>query len=146
MARTIYQPPKQSTFGQIVDSIVILSAVFLALWLPIYFNLAGADTKEILPPGVTHTVTQDADGNDVHAWTGLTWEALGQNPTMQAQWEKLGYSIEQAAGLITVWFDYEINWLLAFITAVVVIGYFAILLYFSEREYKQVIAEKFDKR
>ncbi len=145
MAKSVYQPPRQSTIGQIVDSVVILAAVFLALWLPIYFNLAGADTKEILPAGVTHTVTQDANGEDVHTWTGLTWEALGQNPTMQAQWEKLGYSIEQAAGLITVWFDYEINLLLAFVSAVLVSGYFALLLYYSEREYKEVIAEKFDK-
>src|SRR5262245_13674618 len=135
MAKSIYQPPKQSAIGQIFDSVVILGAVFLALWLPIAANLAGADTKEILPPGVTHTVTLDAAGEKIHTWTGLTWEVLGQNPTMQAQWEKLGYSIEDAAALITVWFDYEINWLLAFITAIVVIGYFAILLYFSEREY-----------
>jgi hypothetical protein len=145
MAKSIYQPPRQSTIGQIFDSAVILVAVFVALWVPIYFEMAGADTKEILPPGVTHTVTQDANGEDVHTWTGLTWEALGQNPTMQAQWEKLGYSIEDAAGLITVWFDYEINWLLALVSAILVIGYFAILLYYSEREYKEVIAEKFEK-
>lgn len=145
MAKSIYQPPRQSTIGQIIDSVVILGAVFLALWLPIAANLAGADTKEILPPNVTHTVAQDADGNDVHTWTGLTWEGLGQNPTMQAQWEKLGYTIEEAAGLITVWFDYEINWLLAVVTAVLVIGYFAILLFYSEREYKEIIAEKFDR-
>jgi hypothetical protein len=63
---------------------------------------------------------------------------------MQAQWEKLGYSIEDAAGLITVWFNYEINWLLALVSAILVVGYFAILLYYSEREYKEVIAEKFD--
>jgi hypothetical protein len=145
MAKSIYQPPKQSTIGQIIDSVVILGAVFLALWLPIAANLAGADTREILPPNVTHTISQDAEGKDVHTWTGLTWEGLGQNATMQAQWEKLGYTIEDAAGLITVWFDYEINWLLAFVSAVLVIGYFAILLYYSEREYKEIIAEKFDK-
>jgi hypothetical protein len=141
MAKSAYQPPKQSTLGQIIDSVVILGAVFLALWLPIAANLAGADTKQILPPGVT--IAENADGSKT--WTGLTWEGLGQNATMQAQWEKLGYSIEDAAGLITVWFDYEINWLLALVTAVVVIGYFAILLYYSEREYKEVIAEKFDR-
>ena len=145
MAKPIYQPPRQSTIGQIFDSAVILIAVFVALWVPIAYELAGADTREILPPNVTHTVTQDAEGNDVHTWTGLTWEGLGQNPTMQAQWEKPGKPIEEAAGLITVWFNYEIDWLLALLTAVVVIGYFAILLYFSEREYKEVIAEKFDK-
>jgi hypothetical protein len=146
MAKSIYQPPRQSTIGQIIDSVVILGAVFLALWLPIYYELAGADTKEILPPGVTHTIAQDAEGKDVHTWTGLTWEALGQNQTMQAQWEKLGYTIEDAAGLITVWFDYEINWLLALVSAILVVGYFAILLYYSEREYKEVIAEKFDNK
>jgi hypothetical protein len=141
MAKPIYQPPKQSAIGQIIDSVVILGAVFLALWLPIAANLAGADTKQILPAGVT--AVANADGTT--AWTGLTWEVLGQNSTMQAQWEKLGYTIEDAAGLITVWFDYEINWVLAIITAILVVGYFAILLYYSEREYKEIIAEKFDK-
>ena len=139
MAKSVYQPPKQSAIGQIIDSFVILGAVFLALWLPIAYDLAGADTKQILPQGVT--VVENADGSQT--WTGLSWDALGQNPTMQAQWEKLGYSLEDAAGLITLWFDYDINWSLALITAIVVIGYFAILLFYSEREYKEVIAEKF---
>src|SRR5918911_913089 len=30
-----------------------------------------------------------------------TWAALGQNQVMQAQWEKLGYTAEQAADIIT---------------------------------------------
>src|SRR5690349_13099910 len=133
MAKSIYQPPKQSTIGQIIDSVVTLAAVFLASWLPTAATLPGPDTQRIVPAGVT--AVDNADGTTT--WTGLTWEGLGQNATMQAQWEKLGYTIEDAAGLITVWFDYEINWLLAFVSAVLVIGYFAILLYYSEREYKE---------
>ena len=45
-----------------------------------------------LPDGVTYTSA--ADGSKT--WTGLSWEKLNQNPVMQAQWEKLGYTKESA--------------------------------------------------
>ena len=75
---------------------------------------------------------------------GLTWEKLGQNPTMQAQWEKLGYTKESAAEIITQPFDYTIDTVGVVITGVVIVGYFIFMLVLSEKEYKQVIAEKFD--
>ena len=33
-------------------------------------------------------------------WKGLSWEKLGQNPTMQALWTQLGYTKEIAADII----------------------------------------------
>ena len=135
-----YNPPKQSIPGQIVDVIFLLALVFLALFVPLWLQIAVPSRIERLPANVTYTAA--ADGT--RTWTGLTWEALGQNPTMQAQWEKLGYSVEGAAEIITQPFDYTIDYVGIAITAVVIIGYFVFVLLMSEKEYRQFIAEKFD--
>jgi hypothetical protein len=63
---------------------------------------------------------------------------------MQAQWEKLGYTVETAADIITQPFDYTIDTGGLVITAIVIIGFFVFLVIMSDREYRQVIAEKFD--
>lgn len=137
---TPYEPPKQSVAGQLFDVSFLLALVFAALFLPIWLGIATPSRVEKLPAGVTSTL--DADKTTKH-WTGLTWEALGQNPTMQQQWEKLGYTKEMAADVITQPFDYTIDIEGLIITALVIFGYFAFLLVMSAKEYKQVIAEKF---
>jgi hypothetical protein len=63
---------------------------------------------------------------------------------MQAQWVKLGYTKETAADIITQPFDYTIDVAGVAITGTVILGYFVFLMVVSRREYKQVIAEKFD--
>src|SRR5215469_9052689 len=135
-----YVPPRQSIGGQLFDVIFLLALVFLALFLPIWLRIAVPSRVERLPEGVTYTV--GADG--ARTWTGLTWEKLGQNPVMQAQWEKLGFTKESAAEIITQPFDYSIDTAGILVTMLVVIGYFVFMLRVSEKEYKQVIAEKFD--
>ena len=65
---------------------------------------------------------------------------------MQAQWEKLGYTVETAADIITQPFDYTIDTAGLIITGIVIIGFFVFLIVMSDREYRQVIAEKFDGR
>jgi predicted PurR-regulated permease PerM len=135
-----YEPPQQSIGGQFFDVIFLLALVFGALFLPIWLKIAVPSRVEKLPDGVTYQAA--ADGTK--AWTGLTWEKLGQNPTMQAQWEKLGYTKESAADIITQPFDYTIDTVGVVVTAVVIVGYFFFMLVLSEKEYKQVIAEKFD--
>src|SRR5262245_56137544 len=148
MAKTIYQPPLQSVPGQWIDVIVLLVLIFLALFIPVWAKIAVPARVEKLPPGVSYVVntTTDADGNEVQTrqWTGLTWEALGQNPTMQQQWEKLGYTVETAADIITQPFDYTIQWGGLVGMIVLIGGYYFFLLWHSEKEYKQVIREKFD--
>ena len=88
---TRYEPPQQSIGGQFFDVIFLLALVFGALFLPIWLKIAVPSRVEKLPDGVTYQAA--ADGTKT--WTGLTWEKLGQNPTMQAQWEKLGYTKAQ---------------------------------------------------
>lgn len=123
MAR--YRAPTQGKMGQIIDVIVLLIMAIGALYIPLWLGMAGSAK-------VPETVTDP------------TWQSLGQNPVMVEQWQKLGYADPaSAAEMITARFDYSfsIGALLAMI--VVVVGYYAILLRFSEKEYRDVIAEKF---
>jgi hypothetical protein len=148
MAKSVYQPPRQSIVGQWIDVIVLLALIFLALFVPIWTKIAVPSRVEKLPAGVSYVMktTTDADGNEVEVkeWTGLTWQALGQNPTMQQQWEKLGHTQESAADIITMPFDYTIDWLGLVGMVILIGGYYGFLLWHSKKEYKQIIAEKFD--
>ena len=155
-----YMPPKQSFGGQCIDAIVILVLVFLALYIPLEMELAGAAKGDWLPGNVTATAAEDgsttltsdnglvkhggADG--AVTFENLTWEALEQNPVMQAQWAKLGYDLEGAAGAITLRYDYSLNWLGLLATLAAIGGYFWFLIRQSDREYREVIAEKFGDR
>lgn len=136
-----YIPPKQSVVGQLVDVAFLLALIFATLFVPLWLKVAVPSRVEKLPEGVTYTM--GADGTK--QWTGLSWEKLGQNPTMQAQWEKLGYTQETAADIITMPFDYTIDVLGVVITGLVILGFFVFLVFMSDREYRQVIAEKFDR-
>ena len=137
---TAYTPPKQGLIGQLFDVSFLMALVFGALFLPIWLKIAVPSRVEKLPAGVTYV--KKADGTKT--WTGLTWDKLGQNPTMQAQWGKLGYTNETAADIITQPFDYTIDVFGVGLTAIVILGYFIFLVLMSDREYKQVVAEKFD--
>ncbi|HXJ00388.1 MAG TPA: hypothetical protein VNH44_04150 [Micropepsaceae bacterium] len=137
----VYTPPKQSIAGQLFDVGFLLALVFGALFLPIWLGIAVPSRVEKLPEGVSYT--KSADGM-TKTWTGLTWEKLGQNPTMQAQWTKLGYTKETAADIITQPFDYTIDVAGVVLTGGVILAYFLFLMIMSNKEYKQVIAEKFD--
>lgn len=137
----IYVPPKQSVALQLFDVAFLLALVFGALFLPIWLGIAVPSRVEKLPPGVSYKLA--ADGK-TKQWKGLTWEKLGQNPTMQAQWEKLGSTMESAADIITQPFDYTIDVAGVGTTALVIVAYFVFLVLMSNKEYKQVIAEKFD--
>jgi hypothetical protein len=119
-----YRPPEQGRAGQIVDTVFILLLVFAALFLPLRLGLTGAGTV----PGEVRE---------------HTWEALGQNATMQAQWEKLGHTPATAAKMITSRFDYTIRPVPLVLTFLVIGGYFALVFAFSEKEYREVIRERF---
>ncbi|MBX6320337.1 MAG: hypothetical protein IRY94_00760 [Rhodospirillaceae bacterium] len=142
MAVRIYEPPKQSPGGQCLDVIVLLALIFLALFVPVWLKIAVPSRVEKLPPGVSYTVGEDGK----RTWTGLTWDALGQNPTMQQQWQKLGYTVDSAAEIITQPFDYSFDWGGLVGMIVLIVGYYVFVLYYSKKEYRQIIAEKFDGR
>ncbi|WP_336490414.1 hypothetical protein [Methylobacterium nigriterrae] len=119
-----YEPPAQSVAGQVVDAVLMLVLVFITLYLPLLFRLAGGGTRTTEFPNPS-------------------WEALGQNAVMAAQWEKLGFSPEKAAALIGTRFDYAVNGTVLAFTALIIVGYFVFLFRYSDREYRDVIAERF---
>ena len=123
-----YQPPHQSYAAQIVDVIILLVLTVGALYVPLYMGLAGAaKTPNPVP--------------------NPTWEALNQNPAEQQQWAALGITDPAAANdIITARFDYSFNWAALIIMAVLVIGYFVLVVRLSDREYRDVIAERFGPR
>ena len=120
-----YEPPKQSGAGQFFDSAFLLVLVYVALFTPLILGLTGAGSTNVMPETVN-------------------WETLEQNEVMQGQWEKLGYTPDTAAEIITTKFDYSIDPLMLLLTAAVIIGYFVFLVRVSDKEYRDVIAEKFD--
>jgi hypothetical protein len=113
--------------GQIIDSLLILVLVIVSLFAPVYLGLAGG-------------------GKTVLEFAEKTWSGMNQNATMQAAWEKLGYTQEAAADLIASRFDYSFSLGAFLLTAVVVIVYFVFVVIYSEREYRDVIAERFDNK
>lgn len=123
-----YQPPKQSLAAQIFDVITLLVLTVGALYVPLYLGLAGA-TKTPAPIA------------------NPTWEALGQNATEQAQWAALGITDPAAANdMITARFDYSFSWAALITMAVLVIGYFVLVVRLSDKEYRQVIDERFGSK
>lgn len=124
-----YQPPKQSLAAQIFDVLTLLVLTVGALYVPLYLGLAGAAKT---PAPIANP----------------TWEALGQNAAEQQQWAALGITDPAAANeMITARFDYSFSWLAVAVMAVLVIGYFVLVVRLSDREYRDVIAERFgDKK
>lgn len=125
-----YVPPKQGMLGQIVDTATVLVLVYVSLMLPLLFKAAAKAENAVVQAAVA-----------VHA----TWESLGQNAIQQEQWIRLGYSPEKAAVLINNRFDYTIDPVMLGLTSAVIIGYFIFLLKVSAKQYREVIAEKFDQ-
>ncbi len=122
-----YQPPKQSLGGQIVDVVVLLVMTVGALYLPLYMGLAGAAK-------VPNPLAEP------------TWEALGQNAAEQSQWAALGFADAASANeMITARFDYTFSWTALAVMVVAVVGYFILVVRLSDKEYREVIDERFGK-
>ncbi len=126
----IYKPPTQSGIGQFIDSIFLIVLVYGSLMMPLLFNFGGSDTT---PPEKAAVTKQ------------VTWESLHQNKVAAGQWEKLGYTPKKAADIINTRFDYTIDPVMLGITALIMLVYFGFVLRFSEKEYRDVIAEHFSR-
>ena len=78
---------------------------------------------------------------------GLDRPAARRNPAEQEQWRALGFTDPAAASdIITARFDYSFNWIALIVMAVLVVGYFVLVVRLSDREYREVIAERFGDR
>ena len=123
-----YRPPVQKGLGQFVDALVVLALVYLSLLAPLLLGGTAAESAE------------------PEQKPAATWQALQQNPTMQAQWEKLGHTPDTAEPIVTRKFSYDIEpWSLG-LTVAVIVAYFFFVLRVSDREYREVINERFGRR
>ena len=119
-----FVPKTQSKVGQIVDSIFILVLVYVSLFIPLLLQSeSAADAAKTGPKP--------------------TWDSLHVAPVIQEQWVKLGFDAEKAAPIINSRFDYTIDPMMLVITIAVILGYFFFMLRTSDRQYKDVIEEKF---
>lgn len=132
MARQPYQPPRQGVAGMIVDSLLMLVLVFFALMAPAWI----AEWRAAEAPAA-EAATAEA------AAPAVTWEQLGQNPTMQSAWEKLGKDPAAAKEIIDHRFDYTIDIVKLLFVAALIAFYFWFMLSASAKEYREVIAERF---
>lgn len=132
-----YIPPRQSKIGQVIDVLVLLVLTIGALYAPLLLGLAGG-AKEPKPYD-----------------PAATWETLGQNPVMVEKWQQLASfnavkadpTDETLQAMITARYDYWAfsSWELI-LMIIVVVGYFFMVVRFSDKEYREVIAEKFGDR
>jgi hypothetical protein len=120
-----YIPKIQHKRGQLIDSLFILVLVYVSLYIPLFLESDTTSAEE------TATVQT------------YTWESLGVSAVEQEQWQKLGYDEAAAAEIINDKFDYTIDPLMLAITALVIIGYFFFVIRISDRQYREVIEEKF---
>lgn len=120
-----YTPPDQSKVGQLIDVVVLLGLSVGALFVPLKMGMSGA-AKVVATPV-----------------ENPTWETLGQTTAQAAQYEALGYTPESAHDIILARFDYSFSWSSLILMALIIIGYFFMMLKLSEQEYKDVINEKF---
>ena len=120
-----YSPPKQSKLSQLFDVVVLMTLTFGALYIPLFMGLAGGSKS--VPEGAP-----------------TTWEGMGQNATQIAQYNALGFTDPAAVSdIINARYDYSFSFGALAVMIVVIVAYYALVLRFSEKEYRDVIAEKF---
>ena len=123
-----YKPPVQSKLGQMIDVLVLLVMSLGALFMPLWLGLAGSSK---VPVPVDNP----------------TWESLGQNAAMVEQWNKIGFAdAASAADMISARYDYSFSAVSLVVMIVVIVGYYMMMIRFSESEYREVIAEKFGEK
>ncbi len=128
-----YDPPKQGGGGQFFDSVFLMVLVFIALGAPVWLKAKPAEA----PPA------QEAAQAEQAKPPAVTWDDLKQSPLQRAQWEKLGHTPETAKPIIENRFDYTIDPMALIITALVIVVYFVFVFRWSDREYRQVLNERF---
>lgn len=123
-----YKPPNQGKIGQVIDVIVLLALTIGTLYIPLWLGLAGAAKT---PAPIENP----------------TWETLNQSPVAVERWNALGFADPASANdIITARFDYSFAMGELLVMAIVVIGYFFLIIRLSGKEYRDVIAEKFGTR
>jgi hypothetical protein len=116
--------------GQFIDSILLMVLVFICLLAPVYLK---AD----------HSAAPPEEAKEEATKVEATWQGLGQTPVQAQQWEKLGHTPETAKPIIDNRFDYAVDPMALIVTIAVIVGYFVFVFRISDREYREVVRERF---
>ena len=124
-----YQPPKQSLAGQVVDVVVLLVLTVGALYLPLYMGLAGA--------AKTPNPDREPDLGSARPERGRA----GRNGRCSASRTRPPPTRSSPPASTTPSAGRRL-----IVMVVAVVGYFVLVVRLSDREYREVIDERFGKR
>jgi hypothetical protein len=128
----IYEPPKQSGRGQLVDSVIILALLMVVLFGVTYFVQSSASTSEVKEKPIAQLPITPAEKTQFQQLIdqGVTDKA-GVNQQVNDNRARPG-SEQYPIGII------------ALIATILVIGVYLIFVYsMSFKEYREVIRERF---
>jgi hypothetical protein len=146
-----YRPPEQSPAGQLFDSLFVVALVAATLLVCLYLTvLSAAPAPE---PAAQTAAVIAAPATEANAAAATAVTAATSTDGLTAEQQKLKTERFTALG----WDDakvaerkatiaaksYEFDWLMLFLTAIVVIAYFVFLVRTSDKELREVINERF---
>ena len=146
-----YRPPEQSPAGQLFDSLFVVALLAATLLVCLYLTvLSAAPAPE---PAAQTAVVTAAPAPEANAAAATAVAAATSTDGLTAEQQKLKTERFTALG----WDDakvaerkatiaaksYEFDWLMLFLTAIVVIAYFVFLVRTSDKELREVINERF---
>jgi hypothetical protein len=146
-----YRPPEQSPAGQLFDSLFVVALVAATLLVCLYLTvLSAAPAPE---PAAQTAAVIAAPATEANAAAATAVAAAASTDGLTAEQQKLKTERFTALG----WDDakvaerkatiaaksYEFDWLMLFLTAIVVIAYFVFLVRTSDKELREVINERF---
>lgn len=143
---TKYVPPRQGKAGQILDVLVVLILTVGALYIPFKLELAGA-SKSTTATGTASYEQLNQDATEIERWKALGFAEPGDASHDGKKLDEAGNAYPVSSHyLITARFDYSFDWASLLAMVVLVVGYFVMIVRFSDKEYREVINEKFGDR
>jgi len=140
--KTPYQPPEQSAAGQLFDSLFVIVLVAATLLGCLYLTVLSAAPAPAAAPAA---VDAPAAAVAAEAPAAKAAEPSAQDKIKSERFAALGWDAarvaEREAAIAAK--SYSIDWSMLLLTALVVIGYFSFLVRASDKELREVIAERF---
>lgn len=158
--KTPYQPPEQSSAGQLFDSLFVIVLVAATLLGCLYLTVLSAGPPPEAAPAAVEAAAAPADPSAPAAATSAdapaaavaaeapaakAAEPSAQDKIKSERFAALGWDAarvaEREAAIAAK--SYSIDWSMLLLTALVVIGYFSFLVRASDKELREVIGERF---
>jgi hypothetical protein len=140
--KTPYQPPEQSAAGQLFDSLFVIVLVAATLLGCLYLTVLSAAPAPAAAPAA---VDAPAAAVAAEAPAAKAAEPSAQDKIKSERFAALGWDAarvaEREAAIAAK--SYSIDWSMLLLTVLVVIGYFSFLVRASDKELREVIAERF---